>query len=286
MTRASVQLALLLTLAAALAGCPKGTDSSQYTLDSLIKKGFGGGDGRTPVEQAAAAFDQSDPDIRRGAIEALSQKKWALRDPYLKRFAALTNPDQEPDPSVRAVSVRALGRAGDTKYLPEIIAALDDPAAVVRWDAATVLVSMPDDKAVPSLQKLVISDESVDVRATSAKALRNYRTDSVFRTLLRALDDEDFTVRNAAHEALVFQTDTDMGYDPMNWLTEGEKLGAETLPEPTVRYRKRPWWDWMKVTGETENIQPAKSNETHWWDASSGSKTVPEETKTEEPEKQ
>jgi hypothetical protein len=259
MTRPTIILLLCtlppLAALALLGGGCKG-DSSDYTLQHGVEQMFGVDD-EAPEEIAAKAFDESDPDMRRTAIEQLSNKRWALRDPYLKRFAMLSQEKHEKDPSVRAVAVRTLGRARNSKYKPQILLALADSAPVVRWDAAVVMQRWPDDEAVLRLQQLAIQDESVDVRAAAVTALQHYRTDSVYRTMLRALDDDEFTVRQAAHDALVAQTGMDKGYDPLNWVGDPDRLGQETLPEPTVRYRKRPWWDWMKVTDETEAIQPA-----------------------------
>jgi HEAT repeat protein len=240
---------LLFVLVGGLAGC-KG---KRFTIDSAIHKAFGADD-QTPEEMAAAAFDENDPDVRRGAVEKLSHKRWALRDPYLKRFAALTDPRLEKDSGVRAVCIRALGKAGNAKYTPEIIRGLSDPSPVVRWDAATVLGGAPNKHSVTKLQKLAIQDPSMDVRMTAAWALRHHKTDSVYRTLLRCLNDEKFDVRASAHKALVWQTGTDKGYDPENWARGKEKVGKETLPPPPVRYIKRPWWDWFGVTKETKEI--------------------------------
>jgi HEAT repeat protein len=270
-------LPLLLAWAAPvwLVGCGSDKDKSTYTLDYQVKKMFGA-ENTTPAQQAAMAFDANDPDVRRTAIELLSRKKWALRDPYLKRFAQLTRPGIEKDPSVRAVATRALGKARNRKYMPEIIAALDDPSSVVRWDAAVVLQTLPDTQAVTTLQKLAISDESIDVRASAAVALGQYRTSAVYRTLLRCLDDEDFTVRDAAHSSLVVQTGRDEGFDPERWSNNSGPLGRETLPKPVVYYKKRPWWDWAKITRETEAIgqkqdTPGPTSDKEgsarpWWD--------------------
>jgi hypothetical protein len=164
------------------------------------------------------------------------------------------------------VAVRTLGRAGDAKYMPDIIAALDDPDPMVRWDACVVLDRMPSDKAVVRLRQMAIDpEETVDVRASAATALKHYREDAVYRTLLRSMDDQNFTVRNAAHESLVAMTGRDLGYDPMNWSDNPEDVGRETLPEPEVRYKKRPWWDWMKVTSESESAE-ASGWDRPWWD--------------------
>jgi hypothetical protein len=286
----TITLSLFCLLAALCAttgmGC-KG-DKKKYTVDYLIRNELFGVDDTTPAEQAKMAFDERDPDIRRTAIEKLSQNSWALREPYLKRFAQLSRPVEEEDPSVRAVAVRTLGRAGDKGYLPDIIAALDDPEPMVRWDACVVLNRMPDERAVIRLRQMAIDpEETIDVRAAAATALQHYRQDEVYRTLLRSLNDPDFTVRSAAHDSLVVMTGRDLGYDPMNWSEDRDAVGQETLPEPQVRYRKRPWWDWMKVTSETEAAEPAESRDAAddwdrpWWDW--GGVTKPDDAPPGEP---
>lgn len=249
-------MVLLALLAGALCGC-KTKGGKPYNIDSSIKNMFGAED-ETPTEMAANVFNTEDSDMRRKGIESMSRQKWALREPHLKLFAQHTKPTVESDPSVRAVAVRTLGRSRAAKYLPEILAALQDESSVVRWDAAVVLTDMPSDKAILMLQRMAVSDESMDTRAAAATALRCYRHDSVYRTLLRCLDDESFTVRTAAHDSLVFQTKHDKGYEAESW-AEGGTAGSEVLPEPVVRYKKRPWWDWFKTTKETESIK-SKNN--------------------------
>jgi hypothetical protein len=249
-----------------LAGFAVGCGENRFSLDKSVK-GLFGADDETPEEMASRLFDEKDPDARREGIEMLSRKSWALDEPYLKRFATLTQPANESDPNVRAVAVRTLGRASDRKYMREIISALDDPAVVVRWDAAVVLTEMPSEKATRKLEWLAINDDSVDVRAAAAKALRHYREDEVYRTLLRCLADEDFLVRCEARDSLVFMTGQDRGYDPVAWVDDPAKLGRESLPEPVVRYKKKPWWDWFGVTAQTESIRKEEPEDKRpWWD--------------------
>lgn len=270
--------ALIFGVSAALAaillcaGC-KDKDRDVYTMDYQVKKLFGGDPKKSPKQMAADAFNEKDPDIRRSGIEGLSMKKWALREPYLKYFARLTEPKIEPDPTVRAVCVRALGRAHATKYQEEVNRALDDPSPVVRCDAATVLDEMPSEVVITRLRSMAIdTDETIDVRAAAARALKHYRTDEVYKTLLRALDDDDFTLRSAAHNSLVYMTGQDHGYNPENWAKSPDQVGHETLPEQVVRYKKRPWWDWMKITKESEAVHPdaakeeeKKKKKRKWW---------------------
>jgi hypothetical protein len=119
---------------------------------------------------------------------------------------------------------------------------------------------------------VIDTDETIDVRAAAARALKHYRTDEVYKTLLRALDDDDFTLRDAAHKSLVYMTGQDHGFVPENWAGSPDEVGKETLPEQVVRYKKRPWWDWMKMTKESEAVHPdaarqaeEKKKKRKWW---------------------
>jgi hypothetical protein len=253
------------------AGC-KDQDRDIYTMDYQLKKLVGGDPKKDPKQLAADVFNEKDPDIRRSGIEGFSMKKWALREPYLKYFARLTDPQAESDVTVRAVAVRALGRAHATKYQEEVNRALDDPSPVVRCDAATVLDEMPSEDVVARLRTMTIdTDETIDVRAAAARALKHYRTDDVYKTLLRALDDDDFSLRDAAHKSLVYMTGQDHGYAPENWAQGPDQVGKETLPEQVVVYKKRPWWDWMQITKESETLHPDAAKEEEqkkkrkWW---------------------
>jgi HEAT repeat protein len=246
----------LFLLSVVIAGCNRDVDTNEEILQKQFENPFG--QKMTPVQAAAMIFDQKDPDTRRAGIEWLSHKDWALKDPYLKRFASLTDPKVEPDAAVRSVAVRVLGKAGNTAYQPQINAALDDPDSSVRWDAAIVLATMPSDKVIIRLQAIVLHDESIDARSAAAAALARYKNDDAYRTLLQALADDEFIVRSAAHDALVTMTGVDHGYDPAGWVPDRSKVDLNHMPPPVVRHRKRPWWDWMRTTKEVEVIQPVE----------------------------
>ena len=263
-------IVFLITCVINLPGCG---DSEAFSLDASVKNLMGTSE-RSPAEQAKDAFDQQNPDLRRGAIEELMHNAWALREPYIKRFAQLTKPEYEESPTVRAVAVRALGESKNRKYEPEIVAALKDPSEIVQKDAARVLDEMPTKDAEADLRLLAISGKSSDVRSACATALRHYRNDAVFRTLLRCLEDRELNVRKASHSSLRKQTGQDLGMDPTQWSTG--KAGSETLPDNRVIYRKRPWWDLGRMTDQTGKIKNGKENKTGdatkatgdkpWWD--------------------
>ena len=236
-----IQDAVLLTVLAGVILAGGGCSENFLSRNRSMRNAFGG-DKLSP-EEANGMLQSDDPDIRRNAITSCMTYPWGIREPYLEKYARLARPDHEPEPSVRSVAVQALGKAKAGGYEQVLIACLDDPDSGVRWDTALVLDSMPAESSVGKLQILAGNDKSADVRAASATALRHYRTDSVFRTLLRCLDDPDLAVRCNAHDALVDQTGRDLGMDARNW--SRDRAGEETLPVKTVVHKKRQWWDWF-----------------------------------------
>lgn len=238
MKHAATAMALLLPVWLTV-GCGGDGDNS---LDAKLKGLLTGGSATDDVRKFA---DPDDPDRRREGIEGLAERDFGHEEPYLKGYAMALESD--PDPLVRCAAARALGQAGDPKYVPALAAALDDENAAVRWDAAVALDDVRGEEAIGPLQRTALRDESVDVRRSCARALRHYRTPRVLHTLSRALDDPSFTVRYEAHRSLVEMTGRDLGYDSYAWAAEE---GADLLAEPPAEPRK-PWWDWMGVTGRS-----------------------------------
>jgi len=215
-------------------GC--GEKRNSATLDAVIKKLRP----TQPSALVAMAFDPDDPDRRRDGVAKLSQKSWGLEEPYLKGYATLLRTDT--DPLVRCVAVRALGMAGDKTYLPDVVKALDDESASVRWDAAVALDNFADDGAVDPLRKHALEDASMDVRAACARALRHHRAPRVAVTLRRCLLDDCFTVRYQAHASLVAIGGQDLGYEPENW----PDSAFERADGPAKGARR--WWDWFRLS--------------------------------------
>lgn len=199
--------------------------------------------GRSPGALVRQMFESPDPDLRRSAIEELSRKDRGRRGPYLKAYAAMA---ADPAPTVRSAAVRALGRAGDSRYARTVADALKDGEETVRWDAAVALDSLADDQTVRPLAESATTDTSVDVRAAAAKALRHYPRKDVLDTLLRCLEDEAFCVRFQAAGALSELTGEAGGTDADRWR---EILAAKPDPFARPARPKRPWWDWFGLTG-------------------------------------
>lgn len=221
---------ILMWLGLLLGGCGPKNESPQ--LQSLLKSAKS----KPASELVAMAFDPNSADRRREGITALSSRSWGLEEPYLKGYATLLSSDD--DAMVRSAAVRALGKAGVMKYQPEVIAALNDPSAAVRWDAAVALDSLPGEEAIAPLCRHAESDEAMDVRASSARALRHYRTPETIAALKDALDDREFTVRYQARQSLISLVGYDYGYYPQDWPDDVLTRTPPGQADPQSR-----WWD-------------------------------------------
>lgn len=181
------------------------------------------------TELIAMALDPDDADKRRAGICGLSQHPWGLQEKVkvtddkgktkevevLKVYHLIASTDK--DPTVRAVAINALGRAGNAKYLGTVLGGLEDGVVAVRWEAAVALDRVIGPAAVKPLTDHALRDPSMDVRAMCAKAMRHYPQRDVMETLCRVLTDQEFAVRFQAHESLVKLTGKDAQYDADDW---------------------------------------------------------------------
>ncbi len=218
-----------------VAGCKGDADRESFSLDKMIKDMYG----PSGKELAEMAVDPNDPDRRREGISKLSSKSWGRKDPYLSVYSMILRRDK--DASVRSAAARALGLAEDTKYIPDLAAALTDESEAVRWDAAVALGQMPGEESVAPLKDAAVGDTSADVRMAAVKALGKYRRRDVLVTLTKCLDDPSFGVRFEAHEAMVTITGVDRGYEVSDW----EQFVANFDPNAELPSESGRWWKWF-----------------------------------------
>ncbi len=208
-------------------------------LATVLLAGCGKLDKPSAMEMVVMAFDPDDADRRREGIRLLSDQPWGLEEPYLKGFAVHLAKDE--DSRVRSAAARALGLAEDPTYLPNVVEAMGDPVAAVRWDAAVALDRLIGDEAIETLRSHATGDDSPDVRASCARALRHYRKQTVVNTLSDCLLDNEFRVRYTARNALTEISGQDRGDDPEDWVNALDS-------QPVVEEKSRSWWDWLGVT--------------------------------------
>ncbi|MBI5725953.1 MAG: HEAT repeat domain-containing protein [Planctomycetes bacterium] len=246
-TRKIIMVAALAGAIGALAGCESDEVKKANNLQSLIESFFP----PNQVTLVGMAFDQHDADRRRQGIELLSNSSNGFRDEYVRGYKELA---KDPDPGVRAAAVKALGKSGRKDCLNDLVRAMSDKDDMVRWNAAIALDKIIGAEAIKPLREHAIGDSLADVKISCVKALRHYRNDEAFRTLVQCLDDDIFAVRYQAHDSLVQMTGSDKGYRPEDW---GGATGG-TLPKEKSRPAKKPWWDW---TGVSKDEKPAKPDQ-------------------------
>lgn len=222
---------LILVIAAECGGCVQ--QGKNTGVDNVIEKMFG----PSPKVLVKQMFESDDPDLRRDAIDRLSEKDWGRRGSYLKAYAILTG---DPAATVRSAAVRALGRSGNAEYAKEVVATLSDRKASVRTDAAVALDSIFAPDAIEPLSARATSDVSPEVRVAAAQALRQYRRADVLETLLRCLEDMKLAVRLQAAESLSELTGENAGTDVRAWrrILDG-KIDPFTTTAPA---KKKSWW--------------------------------------------
>ena len=189
----------------------------------------------TPKQAAQNAFDVHDADKRRRAVHRLASAEFGGKKPYLRVYRLLAD---DPDPTVRAACMKALGRHGGPEDADLLVKGLRDDNAFVRWEAAKALERIHAPRAIDPLLKALRSDNDADVRAAAARALGQYPRPAVFDGLVGALSDRSFTVAQAAGRSLRTITGHEgPGLDPAAWMAWREKRDTPFARAEGYRYR-------------------------------------------------
>ncbi len=100
------------------------------------------------------------------------------------------------DGEQRLRAVQAMGALGAPTALPSLLLALSDPVAKVREFAASALLTLRDDRALPELVRSLSQDPDPDVRGAAAQALGELDRPEAQEALERAaaLEPDPFTV--------------------------------------------------------------------------------------------
>jgi HEAT repeat protein len=164
----------------------------------------------------------------------LSKLLQAGKDPTLteprfgEQVIAAFQEAADDDPRVRRYLALAIGRIGDTRAVPALLAAVRQPApgaqgtdAETRIYAVWALGVLGDSAAVPDLALLTSADDA-GVRKAAVHALGSFRSPEASAALTRALDDPVADVRWNAALALA---------------RRGDAAAAPTLLEMTDRSR-------------------------------------------------
>jgi HEAT repeat protein len=120
----------------------------------------------------------------------------------------------DADETLRYAAVEAIMRYGHTA-IPSLLEALENPAALIRENAAELLGMLANASVVPALLAR-LSDEDTDVRQAILRALGALGGEAAYEGLLRALDDP--TTRDTALGVLGQLRDTSPSSDLKSYL--------------------------------------------------------------------
>lgn len=192
----------------------------QQTVDKLVR----------------AAREDDDEGVRAAAIDALD----AIGQPAVEQLVAATadvsldGPDRAVAktfartlsaklPELRIASANVLGRVGDEKVVPALVARLDDPDRRVRLRVCHACGRLGDPRTVPKLTAR-LGDCDPSVKQAAADALGQIATDRALEALLGLLGDDSASIRRVAASALGNASDA----RPVAHLAEA--LGDESGP--------------------------------------------------------
>lgn len=206
--------------------------------------------GRVSNDDLIANISGDDPDLRRGSILELADRKAGRTDTALALFAEVLKTDTSP--FVRSAAVTAVGLGENVAFIDAAIDALEDPSPIVRWDAARALETLVAPQALDPLLRHALDDDSQDVRLACICAMRNHREPATIRVLTTLLDDPELSIRHEAHRSLVDIFGVDCGESSRDW------SDAHTRPIPREDDLDKDWWDRMKdrMNGTDESDEP------------------------------
>jgi len=150
--------------------------------------------GAAALEPLLAELKNDDPDVVRIAVAALVK----IGDP--RATESLIDVFRTTDSNAIRISLAAaLGKIGDKKAIPVLLAALNDEMPVVRRLAAVSLAKIGK-PAVDELVKILKNGDSPALRKSAALVLGKIGDAQAVAPLIAALEDFDVKVRiNAAH---------------------------------------------------------------------------------------
>ncbi len=212
------------------------------------------------------ALEGETADERRRGVNGLASGKDASSEWVVKVFDTVARTDT--DPMVRSAALRGLSRSAGAGSIPTAIRILNStttryrdvrPApAVVRWEAARLLLDIVDGYAYDESQRSKIVDVLLDrlrndpdrnVRLACIDAVAYFAQRPIPSVLIDVMESDDFAVRHAAEQALIALTGVTQHHDPDAWRAwladQDDPFGhAGETPAELARDGGHHWWPW------------------------------------------
>ena len=153
-------------------------------------------DAERVLEALLTAIDSDDDtEVGRRAIEAVA----SFRSSRVEQI--ISDAYTSGNPSLKRSAVFAMGRTSNSRWLPTVLAEMDDQDPAMRFEAATACGQLGDESTVPHLIGL-IKDEDIEVQVSAVQALGTTGGSLAKRALVRCVQQEDDPVAEAARVAL------------------------------------------------------------------------------------
>ena len=105
------------------------------------------------------------------------------------------------DTDLKCSSIYAMGRTGESQWLPLIFRELTNPSPPIRYEAANACGQLDDEEAAPHLLPL-LHDDDLQVQLAAINALGEIGGQIAMRALFVCIEGEDAVLEDAARTAL------------------------------------------------------------------------------------
>ena len=139
--------------------------------------------------------DIEDLEVRRRCLEAVAP----FNTDEVRDYIRWAFDDEDQD--LRSSSIYAMGRTGETRWLPTLLQELESSDAAVRYETAHACGELGEQQAAPQLIALLI-DEDPEVRLAGIAALGKLGGVEARRALIDCVRDGDAAMSEAAHAEL------------------------------------------------------------------------------------
>ena len=134
-------------------------------------------------------------DVRRRSLEAIAP----FNTGDIKKF--VSGAYGSPDLSLKSSSIFAMGRTGETSWLPLLIKELQSPEPTIRYETAHACGELGEEDAVPHLVPL-LQDDDYQVQLAGVNALGKIGGPLARKVLLHCVKEGDAVLEEAARAEL------------------------------------------------------------------------------------
>jgi HEAT repeat protein len=151
------------------------------------------------------------PEVRRRSLEAVAP----FNTGDIRKYVSWAY--ESDDLSLKSSSIYAMGRTGETSWLPLLIKELQNPKPSIRYETALACGELGEEDAVPHLVPL-LQDDDYQVQLAGINALGKIGGPLARKVLLHCVKEGDATLEEAARAEL---QNIELLEDPMAFTSEG-----------------------------------------------------------------